>query len=194
MTFALLTTSDGKKMGKTMGGAVWLDPEKTSPYDFYQYWRNVDDSDVLKCLRMLTFIPLEEIDKMSGYEGAQLNEAKDLLAYELTKLVHSEEEAEKARTISKGLFAGGGDIENMPSTCVGEADLTDGVIRITDLLLLCKLTSSRGEARRLIDQKGIEVDGQKVTSIDASWNAESLSGKGIVIKKGKKIYHRAYMA
>ena len=193
MTITLLLTSEGKKMGKTSAGAVWLDPEKTSPYDFYQYWRNVEDADVLKCLRMLTFVPLEEIDAMKEYDGARLNDAKDLLAYELTSLVHSREDAEKARKLSKGLFGGEGSIEDMPSTKLEPEDFTDGSIRITDMMIRAGLTASRGEARRLVDQKGIEVDGLKVDSIDKSWTAEELQGKGVVIRKGKKVYHRVYM-
>ncbi len=192
LTINLLLTSEGKKMGKTSSGAVWLDPEKTSPYDFYQYWRNVDDADVLKCLRMMTFIPLEEINKMSDLQGEELNAAKNLLAYELTKLVHNEEEAQRARKISTGLFSLG-DNEDMPSTGLVLDDFTDGRIRITDILVKSGLAPSRGEARRLIDQKGIEIDGVKVESIDTNWCPEELMGSGLVIKKGKKIYRRVYV-
>lgn len=193
LTINLLLTSEGKKMGKTSSGAVWLDPEKTSPYDFYQYWRNVDDADVLNCLRMLTFLPLEDINAMNDLQGAQLNEAKDILAYELTKLVHNEEEAEKARSISRELFSAHGKTDDMPAARIDSTELTDGAIRITELLVLSGLASSRAEARRLIDQKGIEVDGRKVLSIDAVWNEQALKGAGIIIKKGKKVYRRVYM-
>lgn len=193
LTINLLLTSEGKKMGKTSSGAVWLDPEKTSPYDFYQYWRNVDDADVLNCLRMLTFLPLEDINAMNDLQGAQLNEAKDILAYELTKLVHNEEEAEKARSISWELFSAHGKTDDMPAARIDSTELTDGAIRITELLVLSGLASSRAEARRLIDQKGIEVDGRKVLSIDAVWNEQALKGAGIIIKKGKKVYRRVYM-
>ncbi|NLT39751.1 MAG: tyrosine--tRNA ligase [Clostridiales bacterium] len=193
LTINLLLTSEGKKMGKTSSGAVWLDPEKTSPYDFYQYWRNVDDADVLNCLRMLTFLPLEDINAMNDLQGAQLNGAKDILAYELTKLVHNEEEAEKARSISWELFSAHGKTDDMPAARIDSTELTDGAIRITELLVLSGLASSRAEARRLIDQKGIEVDGRKVLSIDAVWNEQALKGAGIIIKKGKKVYRRVYM-
>ena len=191
MTITLLTDSQGKKMGKTAGNAVWLDPNKTSPYDFYQYWRNVDDADVMKCIRMLTFLPLEQIDEMDGWEGSQLNRAKEILAYELTKMVHGEEEAAKAQETAKGLFAQGGDLSNMPTTELTADDLTDGTIGILDLLLKCGLVPSKGEGRRLVQQNGIEVNGAKVPSIDARYTAEDLSGDGLKIKKGKKVFHRA---
>ena len=181
-------------MGKTASGAVWLDPQKTSPYEFYQYWRNVGDADVLKCIRMLTFLPLEEIDKMDAWEGAQLNTAKEILAYELTKLVHGEEEANKAQEVARGLFAKGGDTTNMPSTALSAEDLTDGSIGILDLMLRCGLVPSKGEARRLVQQGGVEVAGEKVKEISAAFTAEQLSGEGLVIKKGKKVFHRAYLA
>ena len=194
MTITLLMNSEGKKMGKTASGAVWLDPQKTSPYEFYQYWRNVGDADVLKCIRMLTFLPLEEIDKMDAWEGAQLNTAKEILAYELTKLVHGEEEANKAQEVARGLFAKGGDTTNMPSTALSAEDLTDGSIGILDLMLRCGLVPSKGEARRLVQQGGVEVAGEKVKEISAAFTAEQLSGEGLVIKKGKKVFHRAYLA
>lgn len=193
MTITLLMNSEGKKMGKTASGAVWLDPNKTSPYEFYQYWRNVGDDDVLKCIRMLTFLPLEEIDKMDAWEGAQLNTAKEILAYELTKLVHGEEEAAKAQETARGLFSKGGDTANMPATSLAAADLTDGTIGILELMLKCGLTPSKGEARRLIQQGGVEVSGEKIKEISAAFSAEQLAGEGLVIKKGKKVFHRAYL-
>ena len=193
MTITLLLNSEGKKMGKTASGAVWLDPNKTSPYEFYQYWRNVGDDDVLKCIRMLTFLPLEEIDKMDAWEGAQLNTAKEILAYELTKLVHGEEEATKAQETARGLFSKGGDIANMPATGLTAGDLNDGVIAIMDMMLKCGIVPSKGEARRLIQQGGVEVAGEKVKDIGATFTAEQLSGEGLVIKKGKKVFHRAYL-
>ena len=193
MTITLLLNSEGKKMGKTASGAVWLDPNKTSPYEFYQYWRNVGDDDVLKCIRMLTFLPLEEIDKMDAWEGAQLNTAKEILAYELTKLVHGEEEANKAQETARGLFSKGGDIANMPATALEASDLTDGAIGIMDLMLVCGLVPSKGEARRLVQQGGVEVSGEKVKDIGATITAEQLSGDGVVIKKGKKVFHRAFL-
>ena len=193
MTITLLLNSEGKKMGKTASGAVWLDPNKTSPYEFYQYWRNVGDDDVLKCIRMLTFLPLEEIDKMDAWEGAQLNTAKEILSYELTKLVHGEEEAAKAQETARGLFSKGGDIANMPATGLTDGDLTDGVIAIMDMMLKCGIVPSKGEARRLIQQGGVEVAGEKVKDIGATFTAEQLSGEGLVIKKGKKVFHRAYL-
>lgn len=193
LTITLLLTSEGKKMGKTQAGAVWLDPEKTSPYDFYQYWRNVDDADVLKCLRMLTELPLEQIDEMDHWEGAQLNTAKEILAFELTKLVHSEEEATKARDAARALFSTGGDKSNMPSTTLTAEDLTDGAIGILDLMLKCGLVPSKKEARRLIEQGGVSLDGEKVTSVDQTVAADALSGEGVTIKKGKKVFHRALL-
>ncbi|NCE64280.1 tyrosine--tRNA ligase [Pseudoflavonifractor sp. 524-17] len=190
MTITLLLTSEGKKMGKTQAGAVWLDPEKTSPYDFYQYWRNVDDADVLKCLRMLTFLPLEQIDEMDRWEGAQLNTAKEILAFELTKLIHGEEEAAKAQSAAQALFAGGSDKSNMPSTTLTGEELTDGSIGILDLMLKCGLVPSKKEARRLIEQGGVSVNGEKISSVDTAFTAQQLQGEGIEIKKGKKVYHR----
>ena len=188
MTINLLLNSEGKKMGKTASGAVWLDPKKTSPYDFYQYWRNVDDKDVLKCIRMLTFLPLEEIDKMDSWEGAQLNTAKDILAYELTKLIHGEEEAEKARGASKALF-GSGDSALTPSVTVPEDMLTDGVIDVNSLLVLGKMVPSRSEGRRAIEQGGVTVDGVKITDVRATVTAEQL-GAGILVKRGKKSFNK----
>ncbi len=193
MTITLLMNSEGKKMGKTASGAVWLDPNKTSPYEFYQYWRNVGDDDVLKCIRMLTFLPLEQIDEMDTWEGAQLNTAKEILAYELTKLVHGEEEAKKAQETARGLFSSGGDTANMPATALTAADLTDGAIGIMDLMLKCGLVPSKGEARRLIQQGGVEAAGEKVRDLGTSFTADQLGGEGLVIKKGKKVFHRTYL-
>ena len=193
MTITLLLNSEGKKMGKTANGAVWLDPNKTSPYDFYQYWRNVGDNDVLKCLRMLTFLPLEQIDEMDKWEGAQLNRAKEILAFELTSLVHGEEEAKKAEEAAKALFVGGGDMSNVPTTTLTEADLTDGTIGILDLMLKCGLVPSKKEARRLVDQGGVAVNDEKVTDVSKTFTAADLSGDGLMIKKGKKKYHKAQM-
>ena len=193
MTITLLLNSEGNKMGKTANGAVWLDPNKTSPFDFYQYWRNVDDADVLKCIRMLTFLPMEEIEKMSDWEGAQLNEAKDILAYELTKLVHSEEEADKAREASKALFSGAGNAENMPTTELTNDDFGGGSIDVLSLMVKCGLAPSRGEARRLVQQGGVSVNDEKVTAIDATFGCEQFTGNGVVIRKGKKVFHRAVL-
>ena len=186
MTITLLTDSNGKKMGKTAGNAVWLDPKKTSPYDFYQYWRNVGDADVLKCIRMLTFLPLEEIDKMDSWQGAELNVAKDILGYELTKMVHGEEEAEKARAAAKALYASG-DSSLTPSTEVDEADLTDGVITLNRLLVMGKLVPSGSEGRRAIEQGGVSVDGEKVTDVKALITKEQLEA-GVLVKRGKKSF------
>ena len=188
MTITLLLNSEGKKMGKTASGAVWLDPKKTAPYDFYQYWRNVGDADVLKCIRMLTFLPLEEIDKMDSWEGAQLNEAKDILAYELTKLVHGEEEAEKARSASKALF-GAGDSSLTPSVEVSEDMLKDGAIDINSLLVLGKMVPSRSEGRRAIEQGGVTVEGEKITDVKATVTREQLV-KGVLVKRGKKSFNK----
>ena len=192
MTITLLLTSEGKKMGKTQKGAVWLDPEKTSPYEFYQYWRNVDDADVLKCLRMLTDVPLEEIDAMADWEGSQLNKAKELLAFELTKLVHSEEEAAKAQETARGLFSGAADMANMPSTTLTADQLQDGRIGILDLMMAAKLVPSKREARQLIQQGGILLDGEKVIDPTMPITAEQLAN-GVVIKKGKKTYHKVQL-
>ncbi len=191
MTITLLLNSEGKKMGKTASGAVWLDPNKTSPYDFYQYWRNIDDADVLKCIRMLTFLPLEQINEMDGWEGSQLNKAKEILAWELTNLVHGKEEADRAQAAAKALFGGGGDRESMPSTVLKDSDFENGQISAVGLLVACGLAASRGEARRLIQQGGVSVADKKVADIDQSWNAEAFQGEGLIIKKGKKVFHRA---
>ena len=193
MTITLLLNSEGKKMGKTASGAVWLDPNKTSPFEFFQYWRNVDDADVLKCIRMLTFLPLEEIDKMAGWEGSQLNEAKEILAYELTKLVHGQEEAEKAKAASKALFAGGGDTEHMPTTELTNDDFGGGSIDVLTLLVKCGLAASKGEARRLVQQGGVTVIDEKVTAIETTFGCERFTGDGVVIKKGKKVFHKAVL-
>ena len=189
MTITLLLNSEGKKMGKTASGAVWLDPNKTSPYDFYQYWRNVEDADVLKCIRMLTFLPLEQIDEMDSWEGAQLNKAKEILAYELTALVHGEEEATRAQETARSLFGGGANSENMPTTTLTEADFTDGAINIMDLLVKAGLTASKGEARRLVQQGGISVDDVKITDF-AHTIAQEAVAAGVVVKKGKKVFHK----
>ncbi len=190
MTITLLMNAEGKKMGKTASGAVWLDPNKTSPFDFYQYWRNVGDADVLKCIRMLTFLPLEEIDAMDKWEGSQLNRAKEILAYELTKLVHGENEAEKAQETARALFAGTGDAENMPATVLSEDRFENGKIGVLNLLTACGLCASNGEARRLVQQGGVMVNDKKAEVTDA-YDREDFSGEGVVIKKGKKIFHRA---
>ena len=190
MTITLLLNSEGKKMGKTQKGAVWLDPEKTSPYEFYQYWRNVGDADVMKCIRMLTFLPLEQIDEMSTWKDQRLNEAKEILAYELTSMVHGKEEAEKAQAAARALFGGAAmDTEHMPSTQLTEADLTDGSIGILTLMVKAGLAASNGEARRLVVQGGVLADGEKVAAPTVSFTAEQLK-KGVVIKKGKKVYHK----
>ncbi len=186
MTINLLLNSEGKKMGKTQSGAVWLDPEKTSPFDFFQYWRNVADSDVLKCIRMLTFLPLEEIDAMESWEGAQLNQAKEILAFELTKLVHGEEEANKAREASHALFAGGGDSAHMPTVELSSADFADGDMDILSLLVKTELAPSRSEARRAVEQGGVSVADEKVTDIRTAYNADSFGTDGLVVKRGKK--------
>ena len=192
MTITLLLNSEGKKMGKTASGAVWLDPNKTSPFEFYQYWRNVGDEDVLKCIRMLTFLPLERIDEMDKWQGSELNRAKEILAYELTKLVHGEEEANKAQEAAKALFGAGSDDSNMPTTELDESALTDGKIAVLDLLLACGLVPSKGEGRRLVQQGGIVVNDEKVGSIDAAFTADQLKA-GLKIRKGKKVFHKAIM-
>ncbi len=190
MTITLLMNSEGKKMGKTANGAVWLDANKTSPFEFFQYWRNVSDRDVLKCIRMLTFLPLEQIEEMDQWEGAKLNEAKEILAYELTKLVHGEEEAGKAKTASHALFAGGSDDSNMPTTEIGADTLTNGEVGIMDLMVLCKLTASKSEARRLVQQGGVFVNDAKVDTIDYKVTEDMLK-EGVKIRKGKKTFHKA---
>ena len=192
MTITLLLNSEGKKMGKTASGAVWLDPNKTSPFEFYQYWRNVGDEDVLKCIRMLTFLPLEQIDEMDKWQGSELNRAKEILAYELTKLVLGEEEANKAQEAAKALFGAGSDDSNMPTTELDESALTDGKIAVLDLLLACGLVPSKGEGRRLVQQGGIVVNDEKVGSIDAAFTADQLKA-GLKIRKGKKVFHKAVL-
>ena len=189
MTITLLLNSEGKKMGKTASGAVWLDPNKTSPYEFYQYWRNVGDADVLKCIRMLTFLPLEQIDEMDKWEGSQLNKAKEILAYELTSLVHGEEEAKKAEASAKALFAGSGVSENMPTTEITEADLTDGAMDIMTILVKTGLCSSKSDARRNVQQGGVTVNDEKVTDIGKVYTADALKA-GIVVKRGKKNFNK----
>ena len=193
MTITLLLNSEGNKMGKTAKGAVWLDPNKTSPFEFFQYWRNVGDADVLKCIRMLTFLPLEEIDKMDKWEGSQLNEAKEILAYELTKLVHGEEEAEKAKAASRALFAGDGDTEHIPTTELTNDDFGGGAIDVLTLLVKCGLAASKGEARRLVQQGGVTVNDAKVDAIETTFGCEQFTGEGVIIKKGKKVFHRAVL-
>ena len=189
MTITLLTDSQGKKMGKTAGNAVWLDPNKTSPFEFYQYWRNVGDADVLKCIRMLTFLPLEQIDEMDHWEGEQLNKAKEILAYELTKMVHGEEEAEKAQATARGLFSGAADHENMPSTKLDAELVKDGGVGLLAAMVAAGLCGSNREARQLVQQGGVLVDGEKVTDPKAVLTVDALN-KGVVIKKGKKVYHK----
>ena len=190
MTITLLLNSEGKKMGKTASGAVWLDPNKTTPYDFYQYWRNVGDQDVLKCIRMLTFLPLEQIDEMDKWEGSQLNRAKEILAYELTALVHGEGEAKKAEESAKALFGAGGNNANMPTSTLTDADFENGNINVLSMLVATGLCPSRGEARRLVQQGGVMVDDVKVASIDESLARERFEGEGIIVRKGKKVFHR----
>ena len=186
MTINLLLNSEGKKMGKTQSGAVWLDPNKTSPFDFFQYWRNVSDADVLKCIRMLTFLPLEEIDAMESWEGAQLNQAKEILAFELTKLVHGEEEANKAKEASHALFAGGGDSAHMPTLELTAADFADGDLDILALLVKAELAPSRSDARRAVQQGGVSVADEKITDIQTTYNADSFGADGLMVKRGKK--------
>ena len=190
MTITLLTDSQGKKMGKTAGNAVWLDPNKTSPYEFYQYWRNVDDADVMKCIRMLTFLPLEQIDEMEKWEGSELNRAKEILAFELTSMVHGEEEAKKAEASAKALFAGGGNTENMPSTTLTDADFTEGAIDLLGVLVKTGLTGTRSDARRAVEQGGVTVDGEKITDVKAVIKKEQIGPEGLVIRRGKKAYHK----
>ena len=192
MTITLLLNSEGNKMGKTASGAVWLDPNKTSPFEFYQYWRNVGDADVLKCIRMLTFLPLEQIDEMDKWEGSQLNKAKEILAYELTSLVHGEEEAKKAETAAKALFVGGGDSEHMPTTEIAEADLTDGAMDIMTVLVKSGLCASKSDARRNIQQGGVTVDDEKVTDIGKTYSADELKN-GIVVRRGKKNFNKVIL-
>ncbi len=193
MTITLLTDSQGKKMGKTAGNAVWLDPNKTSPFEFYQYWRNVGDADVMKCVRMLTFLPLEQIDEMDTWKDAKINQAKEILAYELTKMVHGEEEAEKAQAAAKALFVGGADDENMPTTEISSEQLTDGQIGILSLMVACKLASSNKEARTLVTQGGVLVNDEKVPA-PTFMVTESMLKEGVKIRKGKKVFHKALLA
>ena len=193
MTFTLLTTSDGRKMGKTENGAVWLDPEKTSPYDFYQYWRNVDDADVIRCLKILTFLPLEQIDELAKLQGSELNRAKEILAYEVTKLIHGEEEAVKAQDAARALFGAGANTDHMPSTDISPADFTDGAISILDLLIKTKLVPSKGEARRLIGQGGIAVHDKKVEDVNQKITSADFENGYLIIRKGKKVYHKAVL-
>lgn len=190
MTITLLLNSEGKKMGKTQSGAVWLDPNKTSPFEFYQYWRNVADADVLKCIRMLTFLPLEEIDKMDKWEGSQLNTAKEILAFELTKLVHGEEEANKAQQTARALFSGSGNLDNMPSYTLSKDDFTDGKIAVNDILFKAGMTKSKGEGRRLIEQGGVSVNDKKVSSAVETVCADDFSDGSIIVKKGKKVFYK----
>lgn len=190
MTINLLLNSEGKKMGKTQKGAVWLDPKKTSPFEFYQYWRNIGDADVLKCVRMLTFIPLEEIDKMDTWEGSQLNTAKEILAFELTKMIHGEEEAVKAQEAAKALFGGAGNSADMPTATLKDEDLTDGSIDILSILVKSGLVPTRNEGRRAVEQGGVSVDGEKVTDIKAVYTKEQMAGDGIVVKRGKKNFRK----
>ena len=192
MTITLLLNSEGKKMGKTASGAVWLDPNKTSPYDFFQYWRNVDDADVLKCIRMLTFLPLEQIEEMDKWEGAQLNKAKEILAYELTELVHGKEEADKAMEAAKNIFAGGGSSENMPTTTLADADFTDGQIGVLTLLVKCGLAASNGEARKLVQGGGVSIDGEKVADFKQMLDKDFFQQERMV-KKGKKTFHKVVL-
>ncbi len=193
MTFTLLTTSEGKKMGKTEKGALWLDPEKVSPYEFFQYWRNVDDSDVVKCLKLLTFLPIEEIEAMENWEGSQLNQAKEILAFEVTKMVHGEEEAQKALDTARALFTANADAANMPSTELSAEDLADGHIGLLDLLVKTGLCPSKGEARRLVQQGGIMLDDEKMTDPAFSVPKAAFEKGHVIIKKGKKVYHKAIL-
>ncbi len=190
MTITLLMNSEGKKMGKTQKGAVWLDPNKTTPFEFYQYWRNVDDADVLKCLRMLTFLPLEQIEEMDSWEGSQLNEAKEILAYELTNLVHGEEEADKAKEASRALFAGGTSSENMPAVTLRDEDFRDGRIDILGVLVSAALAASRSEARRAVEQGGVSVKGEKVSDVKTSYTKEDIAAEEFIVKKGKKSFKK----
>ena len=193
MTITLLTNSEGKKMGKTQKGAVWLDAEKTTPYEFYQYWRNVDDGDVIKCMKLLTFIPMSEINEYAKLEGAELNKAKEVLAYSLTELVHGKEEADKAQTAAKALFAGGSDDSNMPTTTVEDADFEDGKVTVLSLMIKAGMIKSNGEGRRLIQQGGISVNDEKITDVFTAVSNDDIAN-GIVVKKGKKVFHKFTLA
>ena len=191
MTITLLLNSEGKKMGKTQSGAVWLDPEKTSPFDFYQYWRNVDDADVIKCMRLLTFLPLEEIDEMAKWEGSQLNKAKEILAYELTNLVHGEEEAKKAQEGARALFAGDADTAHMPTTELADEDFSEeGTIDLISMLVKAGMVPTRSEGRRAIEQGGVSIDGEKITDVKYAVAKDALTGDGVVLKKGKKKFNK----
>ena len=192
MTITLLLNSEGKKMGKTAKGAVWLDPNKTSPYEFYQYWRNVDDADVMKCIRMLTFLPLEQINEMDSWKDAKLNEAKEILAFELTKLVHGEEEAQKAQNAAKALFVGGGDDANIPTTEITEDQLTEGKIGLLSLMVACKLATSNGDARKNVAGGGVSVNDEKITDVKFEVTREMLK-EGVKLRKGKKVFHKAIL-
>lgn len=189
MTFTLLTNSEGKKMGKTQSGALWLDPQKTSPYDFYQYWVNVDDADVIKCLKLLTFLPLEEIEEMAKYKDAEINKAKRVLAYEVTKLVHGEEEANKVKAAAEAVFGGGTNSADMPTTEITKAELADGM-SILDIMVKAALASSKGEARRLVQQGGVSLNGEKITDIAFMLSENNFTDNEATIKKGKKVFHR----
>ena len=194
MTITLLLNSEGKKMGKTASGAVWLDPNKTSPFDFYQYWRNVGDDDVLKCIRMLTFLPLEEIDAMDSWEGSQLNTAKEILAFELTKLVHGEEEASKAQEAARALFSGAGNSENMPTVTIEDADFIDGQVLVSDIMIKAGIAKSKGECRRLIEQGGVSLDDEKVSDPFRKLTKDDFAANGyVIIKKGKKVFYKAIL-
>ena len=190
LTINLLTDSQGNKMGKTAGNAIWLDPNKTSPFDFYQYWRNVGDADVMKCIRWLTFLPLEQIDEMDKWDGSRINEAKEILAFELTKMVHGEEEAQKAQASARALFAGGGDTANMPTTVLADEELVDGEMGLLDLMVKCGLAPSKKEARRLVEQGGVEINGDKASDPTVRFGKADFAGDGMVLKKGKKVFHK----
>ena len=190
LTINLLTDSQGNKMGKTAGNAIWLDPQKTSPYEFYQYWRNVGDADVMKCIRWLTFLPLEQIDEMDRWDGSRINEAKEILAYELTEMVHGEEEAQKAQSLARALFAGHGDVDNMPSTSLVDDDFNEGMIGLLDLMVKCGLAPSKKEARRLVEQGGVEVNSEKATDPAVRFEKADFMDDGMVLKKGKKVFHK----
>ncbi len=190
LTINLLTDSQGNKMGKTAGNAIWLDPQKTSPYEFYQYWRNVGDADVMKCIRWLTFLPLEQIDEMERWDGSRINEAKEILAYELTEMVHGEEEAQKAQSLARALFAGHGDVDNMPSTSLVDDDFNEGMIGLLDLMVKCGLAPSKKEARRLVEQGGVEVNSEKATDPAVRFEKADFMDDGMVLKKGKKVFHK----
>ncbi|MBQ8796372.1 MAG: tyrosine--tRNA ligase [Clostridia bacterium] len=192
-TCSLLTNFEGKKMGKTEKGALWLDPNKTSPYEFYQYWRNINDADVIRCMKILTFLPLEYIDEIAGWEGGEINKAKEILAFEVTKLIHGEEEATKAQETARALFSGAVSTENMPSTEIADEDFTDGAIGIMDLMVKCKLAPSKGEARRLVQQGGVVAKDEKVTDVFKSFTKDDFTDGYIVIKKGKKVFHKAVL-